>query len=150
MQVMLHTGYINYETFAGDERDNPIEKGTIYDISTPEKERAAKIAVLRADGDDTPLLDFPEKPKEPKFSLTQAKDAAYIEEQTEKYEKSLSHYEAAMADYKVQLDFLEGLERGETPEIGEAALNALFDEYTEYYEREAVARIYYYDMNTDQ
>lgn len=145
MKLMLHTGSIDYETFYNETRTNPIEQGKVYDISTPEKEQAAKVDVLRsAEGDM--LVDYPRKPKEPVFTLAQMKDTERVAQQAEKYEADLAQYNAQSEVADTQVAFFEALESGQNPEVSAELVDDLFKRYVEYHANEYVPRIYYYDL----
>lgn len=154
MKLMLHTGFIDYKTFHQTSYKtiygervtiDPIGKGKVYDISTPEKERAAKVDVLRTVKDET-LIHYPQKPKEPVFTLAQLRDTELVTSQTEKYEADLAQYKADYEAATAQIAFFEALEAGQTPDDPDNLVDTLFTKYTEYYEIEYVPRIYFYDL----
>jgi hypothetical protein len=89
-KVMLYTGYLNYEYF-GEPGDNPVAESRVFDVSTPEKLKRAKMYVLREEryGD---YLEYPVEPAEPKFSLSELKDTKKVDRATKKYEKEKAQF----------------------------------------------------------
>lgn len=104
-KVMLYTGYLNYESFA-EPGDNPVAESKVFDVSTPEKLKRAKVYALldQRYGD---YIECLEEPMEPKFSLTEMKDTKKVECATKKYEREMARFEETKALFDLSEKFFD-------------------------------------------
>lgn len=151
---MLVTGDMDYETFyGGDFENNPIEKGRLYDMSSPEASRASKLAFIKSqlDEDDyfslSDLLPQVRKPKEPTLTISQIKDPDAVERAQKEYEALLDEYEKNEELRSQWDDFQKGIQSGD--QIDDNDINLIFEQCLEYISmnsEDGIKRVYFYDI----
>lgn len=147
-KVMLHTGYLDYESF-NEPGDNPVAESRVFDVSTPEKMSRAKAYVLSA-SDYADFLAEPEAPVEPTVSLSEVRDNPKKVQRLEKaYAKKQAEYEAQRKLFDTVLEQVDGatvdsIVKNVSPEM----IDALFAGYVDTMAKQefAVPTVYFFDV----
>lgn len=146
MLTMLYTGCLHYESFYDSPEDDPIAAGRLFDISTPDKEKIARVIVLKQNVDYLEITY--RRPEEPRISLHDIHDERKVKQTQDAYDAAVSKYQAEEAlcsrvQRFVETDFETIIQEFSYDDIAE-----FWKIYTDYYDKtsEEYSRIYYFEV----
>ena len=132
MKLMIYTGYFDYETFADGNNNIFKDRARVFDISTDEKFRAAKVFFIKQ-----VLLQWDyyfaysdinlDKPEEPSFTMKEMKDTDLVAERTKEYELAMEEYEASQRKYRERVSFFSRLQNDDVHENDDHIIDEVFD-----------------------
>lgn len=162
MKVLIHTGYLSYESFNyTDEyrtRENPLHPAQTkaYDVSTDEKyvkvmqrilldlvegaygEGCAKDFVFEA-------FDNVRKPEEPKLSLSDLKDTEKVEAAQKQYDEELKEYDS-FNDKKREIEAFFSSDNVSSKDFSVEFVNQVAELIDEKFVRDTVPNYYVYEV----
>ena len=131
MKLMIYTGYFDYETFADGNNNIFKDRARVFDISTDEKFRAAKVFFIKQECPWDYYFAYSDinfdEPEEPSFTMKEMKDTDLVAERTKKYELAMEEYKAGMSKYHERVSFFARAQNDDVHENDDHIIDEVFD-----------------------